>query len=398
MYKISKLEIKTIILNSLYSFGANLVGNFVNVYLYVYADSFITMSIYTFIRILCYPFASIIALNISKKKSFSVIYGTGLFLIVLSLLYALFATQLFISNIVYLYLAAILSGFGEGIFYFAVNSCNQLVSTLQSRSYFYAYGGIFGNIVSIIAPLIATAILSNSINELNGYKKILLLIIIVFTIVFFISLTINVRAKNNNLDLNKMHSFSDEIWAKHNIAMIFYGLNSSIYLSLTGILLFNAINNNKIYSRLSVVFAIVSVISNTLISKIKNTSNIFRIGSFIRFISILVLLFVKNIYGAVFFGVVNAIASVLYENSYNITSGYIIDYYISERTGRIVTRETYLTIGRCLGLLFIILCNYILGEKYYLHISVCTLSIFGLFVEKIFSKSKKLVKINEERE
>ena len=52
------------------------------------------------------------------------------------------------------------------------------------------------------------------------------------------------------------------------------------------------------------------------------------------------------------------------------------DYAESENlAGRVIAKETYLSVSRCIGMLFIVLCNYFLSESMYLYVSVITLSL-----------------------
>ena len=54
-------------------------------------------------------------------------------------------------------------------------------------------------------------------------------------------------------------------------------------------------------------------------------------------------------FGAIYYGIVNAIASAFYDNSYNYLSATIIGRYPSEMTARVVVRETYLSASRRSG-------------------------------------------------
>ena len=66
-----------------------------------------------------------------------------------------------------------------------------------------------------------------------------------------------------------------------------------------------------------------------------------------------------------------------YSSPFNlITMNALNDYDKQENiVGRVIARETYLTISRCLGMLFIVLCNKMLSEMIYLYVSVITLSL-----------------------
>ena len=52
------------------------------------------------------------------------------------------------------------------------------------------------------------------------------------------------------------------------------------------------------------------------------------------------------------------------------------DYADKENlAGRVIAKETYLSVARCIGMLFIVACNYFLPENMYLYVSVILLSL-----------------------
>lgn len=109
----SDLEKRTVLLNALFYFGYSLATSFVNVYLYVYADSLVTMSIYTMIRIGLFPFFFILGNHITRKHSFVITYTVGIVLITCSLVYALLGRELFEINGYYILFAAAITGVGD---------------------------------------------------------------------------------------------------------------------------------------------------------------------------------------------------------------------------------------------------------------------------------------------
>ena len=74
----NKLEKRTIFLNTLFNLASALMSAFVSVYLYVYTDSLVIMTIYTIIRIGLFPISFILGSKISKKVPFPYTYALGL--------------------------------------------------------------------------------------------------------------------------------------------------------------------------------------------------------------------------------------------------------------------------------------------------------------------------------
>ena len=156
-------------------------------------------------------------------------------------------------------------------------------------------------------------------------------------------------------------------------------------------LIYNASKNGTTYSRLNVVFSIITIVTFRVIVKLLNRENMektFKLGVFIKIVSTLLLIFIPNMIGAVAYGVLNALATVLYDNSYNVLSANIIGRYKEEMTSRVVARETYLSFSRCLAMAFILLCYSLLPSDIYLQVSVLIIALTPIFVERILIRYK----------
>lgn len=387
----SKLEKWTISLNTVFNFGSVLVANFISVYLYVYTKSIPMMSLYIIVRIGLFPLFFALGYQLSKKHTFTLTYIFGLSLITLALVYALLAGPLFEINPYYVLVAAAIVGSGEGFYYFSANTCNQIVSKTETRNEFFSYNGIFNNITSLLAPVYATFILSNSIDDMTGYKKILVTIIIIFIIVIGFAFKINKRSEDKNSSLLKALSLKDKTWRDHNVAVFIYGLRNALELNTINLLIYNASKTGTTYSRLNVVFSIITIVTFRVLIKLVNRENLdkaFKIGVLIKIVSTLLLIFIPNMIGAISYGILNALATVFYDNSYNVLSANIIGLYKDEMTSRVVARETYLSLGRCIAMAFIILCYALLPEDMYLQVSVLLLAFTPIFVERILIRYK----------
>lgn len=388
----SKLEIRTTILNTLFNFAATLVSSFVSVYLFVYADSLIIMSMYTIIRIGLFPINFIIGSKIAKKVPFTVTYFIGLVLITCSLIYALLGRPLFEINRYYVLIAAVITGIGEGFYYFSANTCNQIVSTASTRARFLSYNGIFNNIASLLSPFVANFIITSAPNDMTGYIRILYLTVFIFIFVVIIALSINKKSDDIDIPLSKSFKFDDKVWNDHEIAVFFYGLTNSLSLILINLIIFRAAGTGGTYSKLQTLFALVCVISFRLFTRRidrNNISRIFNFGVILKISSLIVLVVFENMFSAIFYGLVNALALAFYDNSYNYLSACIIGKYPEEMTARVVARETILSFGRCVGMGFIILCSRLFSEDMYLKVSVIVLSFMPIVVNRILLKHKQ---------
>lgn len=388
----TSLEKRTVVLNAVFNLSSTFSSLFLNVYLFVYAKSLPLMCIYTIIRIALFPAFFILGSKIVKKHSYTLTFTIGLVLIASSLLYALYATDLFEINPKYILIAAVLTGIGEGLYWFSSNACNQVVSNIETRATFLAFTGLFNNIGSLAAPSIASLIINNSNTDLEAYRIILIIVFVLYIIVSLISLSIKVKSENKQSSLKESFNFKDSLWRDHCIGVVIYGLRNSLSLVVTGLLVYEAVQNGSTYSILQTIFAVVTVVLFFLMTKLYDKRFIrpvFAIGVIATISSLVVLVLFNNIYGAIYFGLANAVYLCFYETSYSYFSANIISNYMDDMVERVVARETCLSFGRCLGMGFIVLCYYIFPSDLYLKVSVITLAFTTILVYKIFVKYRK---------
>ena len=350
------------------------------------------MCLYIICRIGMFPIFFILGSKIVKKRPFTVTYTIGLTLITIALIYALTGGPLFEKNPYYVLIAATIIGIGEGFYYLSANTCNQIVSTVESRGKFLSFNGMFTNITSLLAPIYASLILSISPDELSGYKKMLITIIFVFIFVIAVALSMNKMSEDKDSHISKViYTKKDKQWNDHNLAVFFYGLRNSLELNTISLLLYNASGGSGLYSKLTILFTFITIITYRVISRFLAKDKInktFTIGVILKIVSTYALIFIPNVIGALIYGVTNAFATVLYDNSYNYLSATVIGRYPTEMTARVVARETYLSISRCISMLVVLVCFKILPESMYIQIAVFILTLATIPVEKILLKYK----------
>ena len=153
---------------------------------------------------------------------------------------------------------------------------------------------------------------------------------------------------------------------------------------LSGLLVYNAVGSSgSLYSKLLSVFAVLTVIGYALCSKTLKRNKI--ISSYVHSSwwmasSTIVLVLVPNVYGALYFGFASSLSTGYYWNCYSLIGMESIGEYEKTEniTGRVIARETYLAIGRCLGMGMIVFAWYVLPEQLYLIVSVLLISIFSI--------------------
>lgn len=389
----STLEKKTILLNTIFQFGSALVALFISVYLFVYTNSIPLMCLYIVFRIGMFPFFFIFGYKLSRKYPFTITYSLGLILITIALIFTLAVGDLFARMPYMVLVVATIIGIGEGFYYFSANTCNQIVSTNESRNQFLSFNGIFSNITNLLAPVFATFVLANSDNDMAGYRKILMSIIVIFILVIFVALSMNKRSEDTKDNLKEAFvlSFKEKRARDHSWAVFFYGLLNALSLNLISILVYQAAQGGDTYSKLQVLFSFITIVSFYVVRRFMNRETIaktFTFGVVLRMAGFFILVFIPTLPGAIAFGVCNYLSNVFYDNCYNYLSANIIGCYRDKMTAMVVVREAVLSFARCLAMGFVILCYFILPEGIYLQFSVITLSFSAIVVEKILLKYK----------
>jgi len=184
-------------------------------------------------------------------------------------------------------------------------------------------------------------------------------------------------------------------WRTNSISTVLFGFSNSLSLMLSGLLIYNATGGSgSIYSTLLSIFALLTIMAYFYCSKKMakekvvhyDTASSFWIAS-----STIVLALVPNLFGALYQGISNALASAFCGNAYSLVGMDAIGAYeIDENiTGRVIARETYLSIGRCLGMGLIVFASMIFPANEYLPVSVTILSLFSVAASQYVRLSYK---------
>ncbi len=381
----SKNEKLILICNALFTLANAMGAVFMNVFLYTYTESLPVMAMYTCIRIAMFPLFFIIAGKIARKLNYGITLSIGLLFFALQLFMVLNFHDSFTNALHMVYLAAVLYGVGESFYYLSVNTLNQLVSSPSSRSAFLSVNGVLTNIANVVAPLVASYIIDCSLNDIIGYTTIFKVVLVIFVISALLGLLVNEKGNRSQFYVIKNLSFQgDPQWKYVLMTYFLYGFRDSLILALAGILVYNATSGSgSLYGKLLAVFAVLSILAYMFVSKYmvrKNRMVFYNVGAYLLASSTIVLVLVPNIFGAIYYGVVNAIGTALYSTPFSmIMMNACHDYEENENiTGRVIAREIYISVSRCVSMLFIVLCYNVLPGNTYLFVSVGVLSLMPI--------------------
>ena len=387
--RMTKLEKTSIFIQALFNFSNAMYSMFVSVYLYIYTDSLVKMTIYTLIRVTAIPISLYLGGKIARKHSLTATFGLGLSFQTISLIYTLTASPLFLKNSSYVYLAAIPMGIGEGLYYYSQNVMNQVVTTASRRAHYLSFLGFFNNCAGLLAPLLANRIIAYSDSDLIAYRKILAILSVIFFIITIVSLSIKVKAESKEINIKKSLNLSNSEWFDQLKSTFFHAFREALNWSIIPILLSSFSGDGSIYSTAQTIFSIINVVLFlTLVKSLKHDkiNKTFFIGMLLTCISGIALVLLENLVGVIIYGICNCLSSVFYENSYSYLQANVLEKYKSDLSGRLIAKEIAIYIGRCLASLFIILCFNILPTNIYYKVPIILYSLTPYLVYKIMIK------------
>ena len=383
----SRNEKILIVVNASYILAATMAAVFVNVYLYVFTKSLQTMTIYSMLRFGLFPLGFFFGGILSRKLRLSGSLATGLTIMILGMCYLLFMNKAITAHSGLVFLTAIFFGIGEGLYWCSIVVLNLLSSTKESRAKYLSTMGIMTSLSSIIAPLAANWIIVNSVSDVAGYLKIFQFVIIIYAMTAMLSLLVKIPTPRGRYTLiDKFILKNDAQWRYIMNSHFLFGIRESITLVLAGLLVYNATGGKgSMYAQLLAIFAVLSIISYFFAGKLIRRDNrlkSYRVGAFFVFTSTVVLVVFPNIYGALYYGVINAIAIPFYANPFSIIMMNGMQDYIHQESilGRTIIKEVAINSGRVLGMGLILVFSLFLPAKLFLPIAVIFASTFSLIL------------------
>lgn len=369
---LGKNEKLIIAISSIFALSNVLASMFLNVYLFTYTKSMVVMAIYTSIRIALYPPTEIFASWVATKKGYGVSMAIGLILIISSLVTSLIIGNCFEDYPNLVYIIAILSGLGEGAYYLSINTLIQVCTNSKTRANFIGINGAMVNIGNLIGPFISTFIISSSVDDIAGYKTIFKIILIFYVIILIFCSFVKVEKETRKINIIPMlNIFSDSKWKYFCIIQFLWGVRDVFPLALSGLMVYSATGGDgTVYSKLLSAFSVIAVISCYISKRYLNSSKwmkMYNIGAIITTVSLFALVVFDNLFGAILYGICNALSVAMFSNPYSFDTMNIINCYHDNVMSRLIVKEIYLTIGRVTSMLFIAILSIVI-PNYYLNI------------------------------
>ncbi len=356
--KMQKDEILLLVIVTAYTLAATMVTVFANVYLLDYTSSYVVISIYSMLRYGALAVLAFLSAKLSAHIKMSTIMMSGLILITTAVVFLLQSREAIASNYSIIYIVGLIWGAGEGCFWISMNTLVQLCTKPKTRGPYLALQAGLNSLATIFSPLLSAQILQMFTIELDGYYMMFRLAIIMFVLIIIISLFLNVKKLPLKFSIKKCFydAKTNFEWRFVLIAQFLYALRDAATLSLTGLLIYEALGDSSTYGELLTVFAVFGTVSNLAMGKFVKKHNRIRflvVGSVGLFISGISLILFSNLFGVIIHGLFQYVFLAFVMTPFNIIVMNIIsDFMASENViGRTVSREIMIGSARVLGLL-----------------------------------------------
>ncbi len=361
--KLQKDEKLILIIITAYTLAATMVTTFANVYLLDYTNSYTVISIYSIIRYGALAICAVVSAKLSRYIKMSTSMMLGLVLITGAVVFLLQTKDLIIENHSIIYLVGLIWGAGEGFFWISLNTLIQICTNPHTRGPYLGVYSALGSLANIFAPLLSTQILLMYSVEIEGYQTMFRVAIGIFIFITFVAMLFNVKKLPMKFSLTKC--FKDikvsYEWRYVVIAQFLFTLRDAAAISLTGLLIYEAIGSGSAYGQILTVFSILGTISNLVIGKLVKKHNRIKyliVGSICLFISGIALVLFRNEFGVYVHGSFQYVFLPFVTTPFSIiVMNIITDYMKTENViGRTVSREIMIGIARVVGLIvFVIL-------------------------------------------
>ena len=383
----TKDEKIVLIITAVYTLAATMATTFINVYLFDYTNSYIVLNIYQMVRLGLLGVVAVISAKLSYRLRMSVTLTIGLVCITLSVMVLLILQAKVADNMLYVYLIALIWGSGEGFFWISLNTLNQLITSPVTRGYYLGVNGAVTNIATILAPLFSAQILAMYTIEIDGYYMMFKFVIVMFALISILSMMVKSPVEKKTFSVIKtfLERRHDLQWNYVIRTQFCWGVRDAAVMSLTGILIYQAVGNGTAYGRLLAVFAIVATISNYVVGKIvKKHNRIFylAIGAIGMFLSGMSLVVIPGLAGAITHGMLANLFFAFMSIPYSIIAMNIISDYMKNENviGRTTCREVMTATGRVFGLGVLILIVTLFDGTTGLKAALIVLYCFNLLI------------------
>jgi YQGE family putative transporter len=357
--KLSYDAVISLIIHSIFQFGASMSGVFLNLYLWRLTHSVVVNGTYSIIVYILTPIGFAIGGYLIKKKDRMVTYRLGIVLIGLFYLSVSIAQERLVD---YYVLFAIFNGLAGAFYWVGYLTLMYDVSTEKNRIRYLAYNMMFFTAASLAGPALAGFIIRLK-EGLSGYTIVFSIAFCMFLLAAIISFKIKALNSHHRVYYLKYTGLvmkKKRDWLKALLGFFGMGLLQGTMLFLPNILLFKVLPREDMVGYLGVLYSSLSIVMGIFISKYANAKRnrlYLTISTVGYLVGISFLIGSLTIWTVVGFMILYSIFAPLQGNT-------MTGYYYSLiaklplrgelKVESVVVREFFLNVGRILSILLFI--------------------------------------------
>lgn len=380
------------IVSGLFNLAMGISGVFVNVFFWKQTSSFSIIVAYNLTQYLTTPITFTLGGMIAKRKNG--VWSLRIGLILYAVFYALIAL-LGDGVSLQIYLLGIIYGMATGFYWLGYNTLSFDLTNTRNRDTFNGLNGSIGGIISAVTPMISAYIISRFGNH-RGYRIVFVTTLVLFVILFLISLILKCKTYGRKLDFKRCFSKNTEEWSVIRKATTIWGFRDVIISFIITILIMQVTNSELSLGRFTFTASLISSVAFYLVQRIikpKWRRLSILIGGLGAFISVLGLVIHVNHASLIFYAVVDAFFLPFFMVQLSSSTYNVIDRSHEEdmRIEYLINKDWVLNFGRIISSLILLILILIFKDSSILKAYLLLLGIVPMLSAFFLRKLKRIL-------
>ncbi|CAH1211615.1 hypothetical protein PAECIP111891_03727 [Paenibacillus allorhizoplanae] len=357
--RLSREAVISLLIHSIFQFGASMSGVFLNLYLWRLTHSVVVNGTYNIIVYILTPIGFAIGGYMIKKKDRMVAYRLGIVLIGLFYLSVSIAGERLVD---YYVLFAIFNGLAGAFYWVGYLTLMYDVSTEQNRIRYLAFNMMFFTAATLAGPALAGFIIRLK-EGLSGYTIVFSIAFVMFLLATLISLKIKASIGHHRVYYLKYTGLimkKKQEWSNALLGFFGMGLLQGTMLFLPNILLFKVLPREDLVGYLGVLYSSLSIVMGIFISKYANAGRArmyLTISTVGYLVGVSCIIGSLNVWSVVGFMILYSIFAPLQGNTmtgfyYSLIARLPLKGELKVES--VVVREFFLNVGRVISILVLI--------------------------------------------
>jgi YQGE family putative transporter len=358
--RLSKEAVTTITIHSCYQLGASMSGVFLNLYLWRLTESLFVNGLYTLLSYLIGPVAFAFAGKYAKTRDRLFTYRLGIGMTALFYLFVIFAGTRVVD---YFYAFALMAGVSGAFYWLGYLTLMYDVSNDHNRIRYLGLNSIAFNLAGLTGPAVAGLVISLN-DGLQGYMIVFTAAFVMFVITTIGSFRLRAQGthhKSYYLRLLPLLFRKDRPFRHSLFGWMFLGLYQGLLLFLPNILLYTVLKKEDLVGYAGVGLLTLTILTSYALSRYGKAAwakrySLTAAAAFTTGASVLlgfgVQLWTVLAFTVLFYGCIPLLVNSFSAYHYRLVGQLPLKGNLRVET--IVARETFINMGRVIGLFALI--------------------------------------------